>query len=235
MKRILEIGSGQGFNSYILSKNKKTQVIGIDISAEDIRISKERYPHVDFRKMSAEALRFNGNYFDEVYAMDVLEHVDNINKVVSEANRVLKKDGRFIINIPHYATEAILIKIRPTYFKEIHHVRVFQENELDDLLKKNGFAVATKSKRGFLNFVELFFLLRRNIKSTTQLSIGSWRDNYFTMSFHASMLYFDPTVIHTPLVYFPIWLITLPLGFVVSLVGNLFFPKSFYYVAIKNK
>lgn len=233
MVTTLEIGSGQGFNTYLLSK-KNPHVIGIDLSKEDVTLSKKRYPGVIFLVMNAEKMKFKNSYFSEVYALDILEHVDNLEKVLTEVHRVLKKGGLFKINIPHYTSEAWLLKLRPTYFKEIHHVRVFKENELDGLLKKHGFNIGKKEKRGFLQHIELYFLFKRKVDSKTQLSIGSWRDNIYTKSLHAIMLYFDPLVLNTPLVYFPLWIVTLPLGIIINFIGNIFFPKSFYYEAIKK-
>lgn len=231
---ILEIGSGQGFNASVLAKNKNNKVYGIDLSKEDILISRKRYPGITFHRMSAEKLIFQNNCFDEVYALDVLEHVDNLKKVLSEVSRVLKKNGVFKINIPHYKSEAWLLKLRPTFPKEIHHVRVFKDNELDNILIKYGFVINKKARKGFLQHLELFFLFNRNIKSKTQLSIGSWRDNYFTKFIHVALLYFDPSILTTPLVYFPIWIITVPIGYCVNFLGNIFLPKSLYYEARKK-
>ena len=41
-KKILEIGCGQGFNTYLFSQSKNNKVTGIDLSKEDISIAKER-------------------------------------------------------------------------------------------------------------------------------------------------------------------------------------------------
>lgn len=226
-KTILEIGCGQGFNTHILSKRNK--VIGIDLSKEDIMIAKKRYPKVHFMIMNAENLKFKSNSFDIIYALEVFEHIDNLNKAVSEIKRVLRKNGRLIVSIPYYRSEKWLLKLRPTYFSEIHHVRIFKKNELENLLKNNGFKMEKKNKIGFIQHIELYFLFKRKIKSKTQISIGSWRDNVWTKSIHATMLYFDPLVLKTPLIYFPIWIITIPIGLIINGIGNIFFPKSFSY------
>ncbi len=178
MKNILEIGSGQGFNTSFLSR--KNQVVGIDMSKEDVRISKKRYPHGTFIVMNAENMSFKDNSFDSVYAMDILEHVDNLGKVINEVHRVLKPCGTFIVNIPYHKSEYWLLKIRPTFHKEIHHVRIFEETQLEDMLKKKKFTLLKKIKKDFLQHIELYFLFKRKIKSSTQLSIGSWRDTPVT-------------------------------------------------------
>jgi SAM-dependent methyltransferase len=233
-KRILEIGSGHGFNAHVLAKDKNVLVTGIDLSKEDILISKKRYSRPEFMVMNAEKMSFKDNYFDVVYAMDILEHVDNLKKVLNETKRVLKKEGRFIVNIPYHQSELWLLKIRPTFHKEIHHVRIFQENELETTLTRMNFRMKKKHKKDFLQHVELYFLFIRKIKSTTQLSIGSWRDTPFTMAIHIILLYCDRSVLKTPLVYFPIWIVTVPIGTMINFIGNLIFPRSVYYEFVKK-
>lgn len=235
MKNILDVGCGQGFQSYVLSKNKNNRVVGIDISKENIEISHKRYPRVNFLVMNAGKMNFKKNHFDEIYAIEVLEHVNNLEKVLNEITRVLKVGGKLIVSVPYYKSEIWLIKLRPTYFKEIHHVRIFKDNELESLCKKSNLVLKKKKRTGFIQHIELYFLFKRKIKSSTQVSIGSWRDNFFTMTLHASLGFFDPMVLKTPLVYFPIWIVGIPIGFVINIFGNHLFPKSLYYEFIKNE
>ncbi len=232
-KRILEIGCGQGFNTYLRAK-RNDSVIGIDLSKTDVDIAKRRYPDIDFKVMNAEKLKFKDNYFDEVYAIEVLEHVDDIKKVLNEISRVLRSKGRFIASIPYYKSERWLLKIRPSYFKEIHHVRVFKRNELENLCRRENLILTKKRKKGFLQHIELFFLFKRKNKSNSQISIGSWRDNVWTKMIHAIMLYFDPLALETPLKFFPIWVVTIPFGLIINNFGSLFFPKSLYYEFVKK-
>jgi len=227
MKNILEIGCGQGFSAYCLSRNNR--VVGIDLSEKNIKTAKSRYPEIDFQVMSADQMNFKNGSFDEVYAMDVLEHVDDLVSVLNEIRRVLRKNGKFVINVPAEKSEEWLLRLRPTYFEEIHHVRIFRANKLEEMLSNQGFALITKNKVGFLQHIELYFLFKRKSGYRGQLGIGHWRDDVFSQILHAAMIMFDPIVLKTPLKYFPLYLITLPIGFLVNLFGNQFFPKSLYY------
>ncbi|MDO9464795.1 MAG: class I SAM-dependent methyltransferase [bacterium] len=233
MKKVLDVGCGHGFFTSCLSA--KNDVVGIDISDPDIKIARKRYPHVNFQLMSAEKLIFPDDYFEEVYAMDILEHVDNLDMVLREISRVLKTDGKFIINIPYWKSEEWLGKIRPSYFEEIHHVRVFKDSELDSILAKYNMRILSKKKSGFLSHIEHYYMFTRKINSKTQLGIGNWRDNWKTKFFHLSLLLFDDEVLRTPLKFFPLWIITVPIGFLINLCGNRYFPKSISYEVIKEK
>lgn len=224
---ILEIGCGQGFKAYCLSK--KGNVIAIDISTKDINIAKERYPKVNFIVMNIENLEFENNSFDKVYGMDVLEHVDNLDAVLNEIARVLKSSGQFIVNIPYWKSEEWLLGIRPTYFEEIHHVRIFGENELEKILENQGFCLCEKKRTGFLSHVEHYFMFKRKIRNQTQIGIGNWRDNCTSKIIHIISLFFDIEILKTHLKYLPIWVITLPIGTVINYFGNIYFPKSLFY------
>lgn len=227
MKRALDIGCGRGFNVQRLSQ--QYEAIGIDLSKENVRLSKERYPEHSFMVMNAEKMKFSNNYFDLVDAMDILEHVDNLQTVVREVQRVMKKGGIFRINVPAEKSEHWLLKVRPSYHREIHHVRIFRDGEMEDVLEKNGFTLLKKQRRDFLKNIELYFMFKRKKESSSQVSIGDWRENWWTKTLHVGILYFSPEILTTPLKYLPIWLVTLPVGLVVNTIGNKVFPKSMYY------
>lgn len=234
MKNILEIGCGQGFRTYLLARNKNNKVIGIDLSEEDIKTAISRYPGVRYEVQNSEKLSFVADSFDEVLAFDIFEHVNNLDAVIAEIKRVLKKGGKLMVNIPYYRSENWLKSIRPTYFDEIHHVRVFGRSELETLLSKQGFSLRKKKREGFLTHIELFYFFKRKRTSHTQLGIGNWRDSLVGMFLHLFLLYFYPVVFQTPLKFFPLWIITIPLGFLIELPGNYLFPKSIYYEFQKN-
>ncbi len=94
--KLLDIGCGGGFLSNSLIK-KGVQVTGLDISEDAIHIAKhyDTTKKVHYLKGDAYDLPFLENSFDFVCAMDFLEHVDNPEKVIKEASRVLKPGGSF--------------------------------------------------------------------------------------------------------------------------------------------
>ena len=44
---------------------------------------------------------FEDNYFDEIYARMIIEHLDNPIKIIQELYRMLKKSGKLIIEVPY--------------------------------------------------------------------------------------------------------------------------------------
>lgn len=235
IKRILDIGCGTGFRTSRLAKRTNRIVTGIDISRANIKKAKELYPNAFFKKMSAEKILFPDNHFDEVYATDVLEHIDNLEPVILEIARVLKKQGILKIIVPSEKSENWLIQIRPSYRKEIHHVRVFKNNEIEKIFEDKGFVLKKMRRRDFLQHLELYYFFKTQKRSSTQLEIGSWRSNPISIFIHALVSMFNPFwVFNTPLIYFPLWIITLPIGYFSNFFGNKVMPKSIYWELVKT-
>lgn len=234
MKRILDIGCGTGYRTSKLKSSAHTQVIGIDTSKHSIAQAKKRYPKIQFKVMSAEKILYKDNYFNEIYAIDVLEHIDNLKLAVREIARVLKAGGKLVVIVPGERSEHWLAHLRPTYSQEIHHVRIFKSGQLRKIFEKNGLIMKKYQPRNFLQHLELYYFLKTHKTSSSQLEIGNWRTNWLSILVHAIVSMFDPYwVFHTPLVFIPLWIFTLPIGFVINFFGNRITPKSIYYEFVK--
>jgi len=98
--RILDIGSGTGeMITYLKKIYPKSEFFGMDTSVLAIDYAKKR-GHKNITKASATKLLYKNNYFDAVIVLDVLEHIKNDGKCITEAGRVLKKGGKLIITSP---------------------------------------------------------------------------------------------------------------------------------------
>ncbi len=81
----LNIGCGNDVKEgYINLDNKKLK--GIDVVHD---LNKTPYP-------------FSSGTFDEIYASHVLEHLEDLSKVMKELHRIIKKGGCLIIRVPHF-------------------------------------------------------------------------------------------------------------------------------------
>ena len=97
--KILEVGCGTGaFGKHI----KSTEVIGIDISRECLKIAKnyEKVVLCDIRK----GLPFPDRSFNRIFCAEVLHHVYlDIHKILEEFDRILKENGEIFIVEPNGA------------------------------------------------------------------------------------------------------------------------------------
>lgn len=95
--RILDVGCGSGGNFEFLSNYG--EVHGVDNSLLAIKYAKNK-AYKSLSKAEAERLPFPKQKFDLVLLLDVVEHIKDDKKALSEAKRVLKSDGAIIITAP---------------------------------------------------------------------------------------------------------------------------------------
>lgn len=94
-KKILDIGCGTGAFARLFDKNN---YFGIDILPEYIEYAKKNCKG-SFQIMDATDLKFPNEHFDRILIMAVLHHLndEDSRKVIEEAKRVLKPNGRILI------------------------------------------------------------------------------------------------------------------------------------------
>lgn len=98
-KKVLEIGCGAGIDLIRFARGG-ADVTGIDLSETAIDLAKKNFNinglKADLRVMNGEALDFQDNTFDLVYAHGVLQYTADSRKMAEESLRVLKEGGEFI-------------------------------------------------------------------------------------------------------------------------------------------
>jgi ubiquinone/menaquinone biosynthesis C-methylase UbiE len=105
-KKVLEIGCGFGGGVINLHKNGAL-AYGVDIDEDAIEIAKiiakqEGINQDNFYIGVAENLPFDDETFDIVWSIQVLEHVQDPFKALTESIRVLKPKGIFFVHCPNY-------------------------------------------------------------------------------------------------------------------------------------
>ncbi|MBN2015511.1 class I SAM-dependent methyltransferase [Candidatus Dojkabacteria bacterium] len=97
-KKVLDIGCGVGMFLRQF-KGLDAEVYGVDVDEEKIKIAHERFKNVQVAP--AENLPFRRDTFDIVWLHEVIEHVEDDEKTISEAFRVLKPGGKVVIFAPN--------------------------------------------------------------------------------------------------------------------------------------
>jgi len=144
MKKILDLGCGTGELIRLIEKEEaNSKIFGIDYSKKNILTCnlKNNKKNISFKVGVAEKIPFKKNYFDEVYCIEVLEHVKDLEKSLKEIKRVLKNRGKLILSVPLKESEVILKKFNPNYPKQIGHNRFFSKEDLKKILSKNKFII----------------------------------------------------------------------------------------------
>jgi ubiquinone/menaquinone biosynthesis C-methylase UbiE len=106
---VLDLGCGTGYGASELSRSARA-VVGIDTAGEAISYAREHFSirNTLFLQASATALPFKERAFELITAFEVIEHLVAWGSLLSEARRVLARDGVFLVSTPNklYYTES---------------------------------------------------------------------------------------------------------------------------------
>lgn len=111
--RVLDIGCGAGFLTNYLAE-QGFQVTGLDASTDSLQVAEHHDSTSSVRYLSGDALSlpFEDESFDAVCAMDFLEHVEDPERVIQEASRVLRPQGGFFFHTFNRNALAWLVVIK---------------------------------------------------------------------------------------------------------------------------
>lgn len=151
-EKVLDMGCGPGSFLYTLGETKKNvTAVGVDIASGQIEFAKReiqsKYPdeRISFRTLTPGPMPFEAGTFDVVTCIEVIEHIHPqlAMKLLWDASRVLKPDGRLIITTPNYRSlwpliEFALEKLSPVKYHE-QHISKFTPNALVKFLEAGGF------------------------------------------------------------------------------------------------
>ena len=108
-KRILDIGCSYGwFEKYALDNGCK-EIIAFDLNPSAVSFCKRNFKSKRAKFfVASDSKQFKSNSFDLIVCFEVLEHIPKHCEIslFNEVNRLLKKDGKFILSTPnkHFIT-----------------------------------------------------------------------------------------------------------------------------------
>lgn len=143
---ILDAGCGEGFTLVKLKRAKiGRKVQGIDTSADAIKLAKKHYPNLPIDKGSVYDLPYKDSSFDLVIATEVLEHLDDPSKALSELKRVASR--YVLLSVPNEPLFTIANFLRGKYLKNLgnhpEHINHWSKGEFRNFVKKSGLRVST--------------------------------------------------------------------------------------------
>jgi demethylmenaquinone methyltransferase/2-methoxy-6-polyprenyl-1,4-benzoquinol methylase len=127
---LIDVASGTGdiAKLYLNKINYKGRVYCVDENKEMLNLNKKKFNKNDKVKWfcnNAEKLPFKKNYFDYYTISFGIRNVNNIDKALSEAYRVLKPGGRFLCLEFSKVKNEILNKFYKLYSKSIPQIGKF--------------------------------------------------------------------------------------------------------------
>ncbi|MBZ9729733.1 class I SAM-dependent methyltransferase [Salegentibacter sp. JZCK2] len=154
--KILEIGSGLGNISEFFINNED-EIMLTDLREEYclslqhkfgskqnlLGIDKLNLIHPEFEQAYSNHLE----KYDTVFALNVIEHIEDDDLAISNCKKLLRKGGHLIILVPSYQ------KLYNRFDKELGHFRRYTIETLSDLFEKNGIEIIHKK---YFNFIGVF-------------------------------------------------------------------------------
>lgn len=175
--KILEIGSGLGNISAFFLANDN------DIMLTDLReeycdslhkkfegrknllgVAQINLVHQDFRKVYKDHLE----KYDTVFALNVIEHIEDDNLAISNCKKLLRNGGHLIILVPSYQ------KLYNKFDKELGHFRRYTEKDLLKLFLNNDFSIVHKQYFNFIGILGWYLsgnILKKESIPSNQMKI----------------------------------------------------------------
>lgn len=140
---VLDVGCGDGLLLQML-REKDIEAQGVDISDVAVEVCTQKGFLVQKNDFTIDALPFGEGTFDTVIALDVLEHVYNPEKLLSEMNRVAK--SAIVISVPNFASlpariQVLLGKVPENNRPNKGHLYWFTWKVLTDVLAKENLVI----------------------------------------------------------------------------------------------
>ena len=98
--KVLDVGCSDGYFLNALLLKKMVKAYGVDASSHAINAAREHNKEFEFKEGFVEYLPYDNDSFDVVVCSEVLEHVYDVDKSVSELKRVCKPGGKLFITTP---------------------------------------------------------------------------------------------------------------------------------------
>lgn len=148
--QVLDLGCGGGFMSEALAR-RGAIVTAFDPAGKAIIAAmdhaKAQGLSIDYREASGEKLPLADGSMDIVVCVDVLEHVEDMGKVLSEIGRVLKPGGLFFFDTinRNWLTAFVMVFLGERVLRIVprgthDHPKFIRPQELAAMLEKQGFS-----------------------------------------------------------------------------------------------
>jgi len=142
--RILDIGAADGFIlDYLKKRVNMERAVGVELFEELIKFKKS--DEIELIRGKAENLPFGRDEFDVALICSVIEHVEDADRTLEEAHRVIKQGGYLILT----SVNGILDRLASLFgIKPDDHLRTYTLKELGETLSRHKFEVMEKTSFG---------------------------------------------------------------------------------------
>lgn len=139
--RALDLGCGQGDFAALLEYAGAARVTGAEVAEAALVRARRRHPGLDFVRVQLDGpLPFADDEFDLVWASEVIEHVADTARWLSEVRRVLRPGGRLALTTPSHGRLRLLLAGIEAHSEPLgDHLHLYSRRSLHAVLAELGF------------------------------------------------------------------------------------------------
>ena len=134
---LLELGAGNGRFELALKEHGYLDVTGTDPSEESVKRLKEAGIKARVASVYSDISSEEYESYDGVFLFEVAEHLLVPGCGITNIERMLKKNGIFMVSVPDYSLIGEDLTSIPNYFN-LEHINYFSETTLDYLMSLHG-------------------------------------------------------------------------------------------------
>jgi glycosyltransferase involved in cell wall biosynthesis len=172
--RVLEAGSGTGNITPLLLDRER--IVSLDVDHPYVRQLDHRYGHLEnFSAVKADLedpetfVKLEGERFDTVICINVLEHLDRPDVAVAGFHRILGPGGRVLVLVPAHQS------LYSAMDEAIEHRKRYEDGEVRELLELAGFEVERIVPFNRLGVVGWSVNRRTGRTSISQMQVSAFR------------------------------------------------------------
>ena len=138
--RALDLGCGAGDLTDALA-GAGAAAVGVEVAEAALRRARARHPALEFRLAPVDGpLPLDDSSFDIVWASEVIEHVADTARWLSEVRRVLAPSGRLLLTTPSHGRLRLAVGGMERYSEPLgDHLHLYTARSLRGLLHEFGF------------------------------------------------------------------------------------------------
>jgi SAM-dependent methyltransferase len=159
--RALDVGSGDGaFTAELAAAG--AAAVGVEVADAAIARARKRHPGLDFRIAPIDGpLPLDDNSFDLVWGTEVIEHIADTARWLSEVRRVLAPDGRLLLTTPSHGRLRVAIQGIERFSQPLgDHLHLYTRRSIATVLEEFGFRDVTVRAAGGLPLLRRTLLAR---------------------------------------------------------------------------
>lgn len=159
--RALDLGSGMGDFTAALAE-AGADPVGAEVAEAAIRRARSRHPGLDFRLVPTDGrIPFDDNEFDLVWASEVIEHIADTARWLSEVRRLMKPAGRLLLTTPSHGRLRVVLGGIEQFSEPLgDHLHLYTRKSLRALLDEFGFGDVSVRSAGGLPLLRTLLLAR---------------------------------------------------------------------------